>query len=73
MTNESTNMKANRNTGMNETCALSTVELDAVSGGKMMFDFTVAGMHITGGYSRDGGYGVIVEYGTNAIAQGGKV
>jgi hypothetical protein len=75
MTNESTNMKANRNTGMNEIRALSAVELDAVSGGgtTKAFDFTVAGMHIVGGYSPDGKYGVVVEYGNKFIAQGGQV
>jgi hypothetical protein len=70
-----TNMKANRNTGTNETRALSAVELDAVSGGGVnrAFDFTVAGMHIYGGYSPDGNYGVVVNYGNNSIVQGGKV
>ena len=62
-------------TGMNEIRTLSDVELDAVSGGevKKAFDFTVAGMHIKGGGSPDGSYGVIVEYGNNVIWQGGKV
>ena len=75
MTNESTNMKANRDTGMNETCALSAVELDAVSGGAVTtaFDFTVAGMHIKGIYSCTGDYGVSVEYGNKFIVQTGKV
>jgi hypothetical protein len=76
MTNVSTNMKANRNTGMNERSALSAVELDAVSGGvmKSAFDFTVAGMHITGGYdTQNGNYGVMVAYGNRAIVQGGTV
>ena len=65
----------NRNTGMNEIRALSAVELDAVSGGstKIAYDFTVAGMHIVGGYSPDGNYGVVVEYGNKFIGQSGKV
>ena len=74
MTSESTNSKANGNIGMNEICALSAVELDAVSGGvmKSAFDFKVAGMHITGGYDTStGDYGVMVAYGNRAIVQGG--
>ena len=75
-------MKANRNTGTNEIRPLSTTELDAVSGGKITraFDFTVAGMHITGGYdSGNGNYGVVVETGKEGqsgyrvVAQGGTV
>jgi hypothetical protein len=65
--------KANRNTGMNEIRALSAVELDAVSGGKIAFDFTVAGMHIRGGYNENGEYGAVVEYGNKFIGQSGKV
>jgi hypothetical protein len=76
MTNVSTNMKANRSTGMNERNALSAVELDAVSGGAVQtaFNFKVAGMHIIGGYdSTNGNYGVMVAYGDRAIVQGGTV
>ena len=75
-------MKADRNTGMNDIHALSVAELDAVSGGATTkaFDFTVAGMHITGGYdSKNGNYGVVVETGKegqsgyHVVAQGGTV
>ena len=72
---ENTNMKADRNTGMNDIRARSAAELDAVSGGgtTKAFDFTVAGMHIVGGYSKDGDHGVVVEYGNKFVAQGGHV
>lgn len=67
MTNESTNLKANGNIGMNEMRALSAVELDAVSGGARvnLFNITVAGMHIMGGYDPKTG-----DYSTAVIQKG---
>jgi hypothetical protein len=73
-TTGNTNMNANRNTGMNEIRALSAAELDAVSGGiSGSFDFTVAGMHISGGGNPDGSWGVEVEYGNKYVTRFGKV
>ena len=76
MTNESTNLKANGNIGMNEIRALSAVELDAVSGGvpQNAFNFTVAGMHIMGGYDTStGDYEVVVVQKGRAYTRHGKV
>jgi hypothetical protein len=69
-------MNAKRKLELNEIRALSAVELDTVSGGTatVAYDFKVAGMRITGNYDTDSGsYGVVVDYGNNFIAQGGKV
>ena len=66
-------MEAKLNTGMNEICAMSDDELDAVSGAaqRVMFDFKVAGMSIKGGYDdENGSYGVVVKYGDKFVAQG---
>ncbi len=66
-------MNAEPNTGTSEIRALSAVELDAVSGAapKVMFNFTVAGMKIKGGYDDENGtYGVVVQYGNKFVAQG---
>jgi hypothetical protein len=62
MTNESTNLKVN-----GEMRALSAVELDAVSGGARvnLFNITVAGMHIMGGYDPKTG-----DYSTAVIQKG---
>ena len=69
-------MNANRSMELNEIRALSADELDRVSGGAatVAYDFKVAGMRISGNYDTDSGsYGVVVDYGNNFIAQGGKV
>jgi hypothetical protein len=57
MTNESTNLKANGNIGMNEMRALSAVV--------NLFNITVAGMHIMGGYDPKTG-----DYSTAVIQKG---
>lgn len=70
---ENMNMDSKLNAGLNEVRALSADELNAVSGGahKEAFNFTVAGMKISGGYDdKTGGYSTIVEYGSNTIWQG---
>lgn len=70
---EDMNMDSKPKTRMNEIRALSADELNAVSGGahKEMFNFTVAGMKISGGYDdKTGGYSTLVEYGSSAIWQG---
>ena len=67
------NMKSKLNTGMNEIHALSAIELDAVSGGayKQAFNFSVAGMKISGGYDdKTGAYDVSVDYGDSYVWQG---
>ena len=68
-------MNAKRNSGTSGIRALSAAELDAVSGGvtAMGFDFTVAGMRISGVGFSDGEYGVKVEYGNKYISRDGKV
>ncbi|MBL8883475.1 MAG: hypothetical protein JNL45_10525 [Hyphomicrobium sp.] len=66
-------MDSKLKTGTNEIRALSADELEAVSGGahKEAFNFTVAGMKISGGYDdKTGGYSTLVEYGDKAIWQG---
>jgi hypothetical protein len=73
---ENANMNSKLRRGMNEICALSAVELDAVSGGayKQAFRFTVAGMHVSGNYDdQTGEYNVGVNYDGKFIVQGGKV
>jgi len=60
----------------NEIRALSTDELEAVSGGaeKQLFRFTVAGMHISGKYDdASGEYTVGVNYGGKFVVHEGKV
>jgi hypothetical protein len=67
------NMNSKLTTRMNETRVLSAVELDAVSGGayKQAFNFSVAGMKISGGFDdKTGAYDVSVDYGDSYVWQG---
>lgn len=66
-------MKLQPETEIEEIQALSAAELDDVSGGayKQAFNFSVAGMKISGGYDdKTGGYDVSVDYGSSYIWQG---
>lgn len=53
-----TKMNANLNSAMNDIRSLSTVELDAVSGGAVvkLFDITIGGLQIVGVGNTDTGH-----------------